>query len=127
MNLLLDTHVALWTWREPEKLSGSARVQIEDPGNEIWVSAAAAWEIALKWAAGKLDYVPERFGTMMQTSGFGHLAITAQHAIQSAALPRHHANPFDRMMIAQARCEALVLVTADRQISQYDVAIFPAR
>ena len=101
-----------------------ARALIEDERNELLLSAASSWEIALKWSIGKLDlperpdrYVPARLAASA-TSG---LAVSHAHALAVADLPRHHADPFDRLLVAQARAEGLTLITADRALGPYDV------
>lgn len=125
MKLLLDTHVWLWLQHAPERL-GPALPLAEDPGNELLLSAASAWEIAIKWQLGKLplpvppaDYLPDR----MSSSGVTALPITATHAVGVAALPAHHRDPFDRMLVAQASAESAVLVTGDRALAPYDVDV----
>ena len=124
MKLLLDTHAFLWSASDPEKLSKSARAAIEDPSNDVFVSAAVAWEIAIKHALGKLDlpsdpaiYVPARIRTL----GFKPLPIAQEHALAVCALPPHHQDPFDRIMVAQAQLEALIMVTSDASILKYAV------
>lgn len=119
--LLLDTHVFLW-WR-------TRAPQISDPVREaiatadvVYVSAASAWEAAIKVALGKLT-IPESFGTGVRDSDFDPLVITFAHAEAAATLPPHHGDPFDRLLVAQAIVEGLVLVTHDRQLEPYDVAI----
>lgn len=122
--LLLDTHAALWWWFEDPRLAASATAAVAE-ADRVYVSAASAWEIAIKHALGKLD-APEDVGTAIAESGFHALEITVPHALAAGALPRHHGDPFDRMLIAQARVERLALVTADRRFAEYQVAILPA-
>lgn len=88
------------------------------------VSAATAWEIAIKHALGRLDFPIERFVEFAQSMGFELLPITARHALAAGALPRHHEDPFDRMLIAQARTEGATLMTSDRKFPLYEVALF---
>lgn len=124
MRALLDTHVWLWLQTTPERLSGEALELVQDGSNELFLSAASAWEIAIKYALGKLPlpeppdrYVPSR----LATSGTTPLPVDLRHALHVAALPRHHRDPFDRLLVAQAQLEDLVLVTADGQFGPYEV------
>lgn len=125
MRLLLDTHVWLWVTTNDARLSQSAREAIEDRKNEVYVSAATAWEVAIKYRLGKLALpLPphEYVSTMMAREGFLPLAITIPHAAAVASLPDHHRDPFDRLLIAQALHENLVLVTVDPIVRSYAVA-----
>lgn len=124
MRLLLDTHAFLWAASTPEELNDKAREAIENPENEIFVSAAAAWEIVIKVGLGKLTvpgdpavWLPAR----VRSLGFTFLAIDASHAVAVGALPKIHADPFDRMMIAQAQCEGLIFATRDPENLKYPV------
>jgi PIN domain nuclease of toxin-antitoxin system len=117
--LLLDTHVFLWWRTNSERLSLSAREAIAT-ASIVFVSAASAWEAAIKIALGRLT-LPEPFGVGVDRSGFRRLAISFEHAEAAAALPRHHGDPFDRMLVAQARLEAVTLVTHDQMLAPYDV------
>jgi len=118
MNLLLDTHVLIW-WDEGRKLAGSARRAIEE-ADTVYVSAASAWEVAIKIGLGRLR--PSRtVQEAVEESGFLELPITFRHAERAAGLPAHHRDPFDRLLIAQADVEGLVLVTRDPVFGQYDV------
>lgn len=126
MRLLLDTHVWLWLQHVPERLGADALRDVEDPGNDVLLSAASSWEIAIKWALGKLplpappdQYVPDR----VLTSGVTPLPIQHRHALAVAQLPLHHRDPFDRLLVAQAREEAAVIVTGDRAFAAYDVEV----
>ena len=118
MRLLLDTHVLLWA------LVGDARLtatQAEAIGRgELHVSAATVWEVGIKRALGKLD-VPETVFEVARDRGCRALPISWSHAQAAAALPRHHADPFDRMLIAQARSEGLQLVSSDAALTPYEV------
>ncbi|GIW41931.1 MAG: twitching motility protein PilT [Candidatus Binatia bacterium] len=119
--LLLDTHVFLW-WRvNDRRLRKEARQAIAD-AEIVFVSAATAWEIAIKIALGRLR-IPEPVEAGVKKSGFEKLPIDFAHAESAARLPPHHADPFDRMLVAQAREEGLVLVTGDRRIGLYDVDV----
>lgn len=125
MRLLLDTHVLLWCLEEPPRLAAQARLAIESPENMVLVSAASVWEIAIKRALGKLD-APAHLREAMETTGFEPLAITHAHAEAAGALPRHHDDPFDRMLVAQAQLEGLNLVTRDERLARYEVALMRA-
>lgn len=121
MNLLLDTHVFLWWLGEPARLPEEARAAIADSGALVHVSAASAWEISIKRTLGRIDMRDEEFAYGMQESGFAELTITAEHGLAAGALPPHHRDPFDRMLVAQAMTEGLRLVTHDRAIAAYDI------
>jgi PIN domain nuclease of toxin-antitoxin system len=94
-----------------------------DPANDVLVSAVSAWEIAIKAALGRLSFPIDRLAGVLVTMGVQPLPISLTHAVAAGALPRHHDDPFDRMLVAQARLEDLVLVTEDAAIARYDVAI----
>jgi PIN domain nuclease of toxin-antitoxin system len=124
MRLLLDTHIFIWACETPGKLSARIRAAIAEPANDVLLSAASAWEIAIKTAVGRLRFPLDRMAEIVNEMGFAPLSMTMQHALEAGALPRHHDDPFDRMLIAQARQDGLTLVTLDRQIARYDVPIF---
>lgn len=119
--LLLDTHVFLWWRANDPRLQTHARETIAR-ASIVYVSAASAWEAAVKQALGRL-VLPAPFAAGVDESGFQRLAITFEHAAEAAGLPPHHGDPFDRMLIAQARLDGLTLVTHDRVIAAYDVAL----
>ena len=126
MRVLLDTQCWLWMQASPKRFSSSALRLIKDTENELLLSAASSWEIAIKTALGKLslpmppaDYVPDR----LRSSGVTGLPIEHIHALHVASLPLHHRDPFDRMLVAQAQLERLTILTADRQLAMYDVQI----
>lgn len=126
MRLLLDTHVLIWLRREPHRLSRYARELIADGGNDIFISAATAWEIAIKHQLGKLDFdtaVLEQFDAHVRDMGFEPLAITASHAIAGAQLPGAHRDPFDRVLAGQAIVERLALVSQDPGIASLGVPL----
>ncbi len=130
MRYLLDTHCWLWLQTEPERISASLLETMAVGSAEIYLSAASAWEIAIKYEAGRLSlpeppaiYVAES----MRRSGAVGLPISHLHALTAAALPPHHRDPFDRALVAQAQVEGLTLVTADAVLESYDVAIVRAR
>ena len=121
MRLLLDSHILLWWDHEIERLSVVQHEAIADRANEVFVSAAAAWELGIKRAKGKLEFsgsVKERLGRF----GFSELSISVAHAEEVARLPLLHGDPFDRILVAQARVEGLTLVTADAAVREYTVA-----
>ncbi|HEX4838792.1 MAG TPA: type II toxin-antitoxin system VapC family toxin [Solirubrobacteraceae bacterium] len=120
--LLADTHTLLW-WRASEsRLSASALEAMEDVRTPLFFSAASIWEIAIKRAKGKLD-VPDRLLDTMQQRGFAELPVSARHGLVAGGLPPHHGDPFDRMIVAQAQCQGLTVVTSDKQIAAYDVPV----
>jgi PIN domain nuclease of toxin-antitoxin system len=116
MNLLLDTHALLWWQTNDERLSNRARALIGDEMNEVFVSAASAWEIATKQRLGKLDEVPDaasRFAELVAADGFEHLPITYMHSLRAGGYQIAHRDPFDRILAAQSELEHLLLVTCD--------------
>ena len=123
--LLLDTHVLLWSLAEPAKLKDRARDEIEDPDNDVFISAITAWEISVKRAKGRL-VAPDDLAGIVEEKGFTHLPLTFHHAEQAGRLPMHHRDPFDRFLVAQARGEGLVLVTRDAWIPLYDIRTMAA-
>ncbi len=125
MNLLLDTHVLLWWLDANPTLSEKANSTIADGNNFVFVSAAAIWEIRIKQALGKLE-IPSNFRQVLDRQSFEMLAITAEHAHAVGDLPAHHRDPFDRMLIAQAKVERLTIVTRDTIIKQYKIPIIKA-
>ncbi len=127
MRYLVDTHVFLWLLAEPERL-GEGLGPLQDPGNEVLLSAASSWEIAIKAQLGRLDlpddprrYVPDR----MRSIGADPLPVEHSHALAVFELPPLHRDPFDRLLVAQARALRLRIVTADAQIARYDVETLP--
>lgn len=124
MKLLLDTHVFLWWLRDEPDLSGTARDAISDPANTCYLSLASCWELAIKSSVGKLKLKKpiERFvSEQMQQNGFLLLNIELRHVAKVEALPFHHRDPFDRLLIAQAKTERMTLVTADPALSAYGI------
>ena len=124
MRLLLDTHVWLWLVVSPERLTKQARSALADSANTLLLSAASVWEMAIKYRLGKLplpcpphEFVPMR----LVRDGVQALAIEHHHAAHVATLPERHRDPFDRLIVAQAQLEGLTLVTADAQLSGYEV------
>ncbi len=130
MRLLLDTHVLLWWLAASEKLGKQARSHIAEPESEVWVSAATAWEISIKVSLGRLhlEEPPEVcLPREMKLHRFRPLPIEHAHALAIRGLPAYHADPFDRMLVAQAQVENLTIVTADSIIARYGIAIVDAR
>jgi PIN domain nuclease of toxin-antitoxin system len=121
---LLDTHALLW-WLADEGLTAQAREAIADPANLVAVSAVSAWEISIKKALGKLE-APGDLEHQVQAGGFTSLPITIAHGIAAGQLVRHHDDPFDRVLIAQAIAEGLTIVTRDKRFGEYSVALLPA-
>jgi PIN domain nuclease of toxin-antitoxin system len=123
MGLLLDTHVVLWWLSDDPTLATELKDRL-DHEPDVYVSAATIWEVAIKQSIGKLkpDDLPER----VRDSGFRQMDITAEHGIAAARLPLLHRDPFDRMLIAQAKTEHLTLVTRDAEIAKYDLEILTA-
>lgn len=121
MNLLLDTHVALWAITDSPRLSLRARALIEEPSASIWVSAASVWEISIKHGLGRGEMPVSGQGalTFFREAGYRVLAIAAEHAAAVEGLPPHHQDPFDRILVAQARVEPMHLVTHDPEIAKY--------
>ena len=122
--LLLDTHVLLWALEDSQALSVDARRSIADTRNEVFVSAVSIWEMEIKRSLGKLR-APDNLADTVQEAGFAALPITLAHAEQAGMLPPHHRDPFDRMLVAQALAEGLVVVTDDALIPKYGVRTMP--
>jgi PIN domain nuclease of toxin-antitoxin system len=121
VKLLLDTHVFLWWRADDRRLGRVARAAIAD-ADVVFVSAATAWEAGIKVALGRLRF-PGTIEAGVEDSGFEPLPITLAHAERAARLPKHHGDPFDRMLVAQAQIEDLTIVTNDRALGAYDPAI----
>jgi PIN domain nuclease of toxin-antitoxin system len=119
VRLLLDTHAFLWWRLDAPELGAAAKEAIANDANEVFVSSAVAWEIVIKRALGRLEFAGSVDRAVGQ-EGFSHLAITLAHADEVAALPDLHRDPFDRMLVAQARVESLTLVTRDPSIRAYE-------
>ena len=124
---LLDTHVALWLGARPDRLPQRALDLFAEPANEIWVSAASIWETAIKHRRRKQDAVDavvsgSRLSELLLQSGVGLLPVTADHAAEVDHLPSIHGDPFDRILIAQARVEPMRLLTVDPELPKYGEA-----
>lgn len=120
MKILLDTHVLLWWLADDPLLSRKARSLIIDKKNIVFISAATTWEMMIKKALGKLE-APDDIVEMIKDNQFKDLPITLAHTVAIRDLPKHHHDPFDRMLVAQAKSESLTLITADEKLTAYDV------
>lgn len=123
MKLLLDGHAFLWWLVEDPKLGAVARKAVADPASLVHVSAATVWELSIKAVLGKLDLDGADLVEEIEANDFVELPMTARHSFAAASLPRHHDDPFDRMLIAQAQMEGLTVVTKDSAFRDYGVAI----
>ena len=125
MKLLLDTHIILWVAGQPEKLSESARTLLTSSKNMLFFSAASIWEIVIKLSLGKKDFKvdPYRLRKMLIVHGYNELPVTAEHALKVNSLPLLHKDPFDRLLLAQARAEGMLLLTVDTSVSQYQESV----
>lgn len=126
MKLLLDTQVWLWSLVSPERLSSTAAGLLADTDNELFLSAASCWEIAIKYQLGKLvlPEEPEPFiGSRLLRDGIRGLPVTIQHASRVSRLPLHHRDPFDRLLISQTQSEGLILVSADPVFARYGIEL----
>ena len=121
MKLLLDTHLLLWAAGSPARLSETARLLLEDQQNQLLFSAASLWEIVIKRGLGRSDFQVDarvlRRGLL--DNGYEELAITSEHAVAIDSLPAIHKDPFDRLLVAQATVEGIILLTADALVAQY--------
>jgi PIN domain nuclease of toxin-antitoxin system len=121
VKLLLDTQLVLWAAGQPDRLSIDARALLEAPDNELLFSAASIWEITIKNALGREDFhvEPRVLRRGLLDNGYLELPITSQHAVSVDGLPALHRDPFDRLLVAQAQSEGIMLITADVQVAQY--------
>lgn len=128
MKLLLDTHVLLWAANDPQRLSETTRTLLLEPANTLYFSAVSLWEIVIKRGLGRSDFIvdPHRLRRLLLANGYNELAVNSEHVLQVDRLPLLHKDPFDRLLIAQAQTEALLLVTVDRMVLQYQDAILSA-
>lgn len=125
MRLLLDSHVVVWWSVFPDRLRAGTRDALISPHNEIFISAASVWELNLKIERRKLA-LPGDYAARLLADGLEELPVTIAHAARTALLPPLHRDPFDRLLIAQALVEGLMLVTSDREIVRYDVPVLDA-
>jgi PIN domain nuclease of toxin-antitoxin system len=123
MRLLLDTHALLWWVMDDARLPVGLDSVLTEPENQVYVSAATGWEISIKASLGKLDPGPlgQGLAEAIEGQGFLPLPITLEHAARAGAMPPHHMDPFDRMLVAQAQAENLHLVSSDRTLERYGV------
>ena len=121
MSLLLDTHVILWWLTDDAALSDEMKTRLDDEP-DVYVSPASLWEVTIKQSIGKLSE-PIDLAEEIGNSGFRELPVTVRHAIVAGRLPLIHRDPFDRMLVAQAQCEAMTLASRDPHIQRYDVAL----
>ena len=121
MNFLLDTHLLLWAASAPERLSAKARSLLLATDSRLIFSAASLWEIAIKRTLGRADFNvdPRRLWRMLLVNGYTELAVNGEHAIAVNDLPPLHKDPFDRILVAQARVEGIVLLTVDKAVARY--------
>lgn len=121
MNLLLDTHLLLWAAGEPERLSTQARNLMLDPSNQLVFSSASLWEVSIKNQLDRTDFNvdPRRLWRLLLANGYRELRVSSEHAIALSDLPRIHGDPFDRILVAQARVEGLLLLTVDKTVARY--------
>jgi PIN domain nuclease of toxin-antitoxin system len=129
LTYLLDTHVWLWMLGDPQRIRPELEAELRDGRTRLLLSAASSWEIAIKWAAGRLTlpeppavYVPSR----MRRTNVEALPVAHSHALQVATLAPHHRDPFDRLLVAQAQVEGVPLVTVDDAFARYDVEVVRA-
>lgn len=123
MRLLLDTHMFVWMVGEPERLPAAAAAAVVDPDNDVYLSAVSVWEIAIKRALGRLPFPLERLDAVLAEMGVDILDLGAAHAVVAGELPRHHDDPFDRALVAQAKVEGLTLVSVDQMVARYGVPV----
>lgn len=125
MKLLLDTHILLWVAGQPEKLTESAHTLLTTPENSLFFSAASIWEIVIKLGLGREDFKvdPYRLRKMLAVNGYTELPVTAEHALRVDSLPPLHKDPFDRLLLAQARSEGMLFLTHDASVAQYQESV----
>jgi PIN domain nuclease of toxin-antitoxin system len=124
-SILLDTHVLLWWLDRPERVRPGAAAAIRDPANRVLASAASAWEIAIKRALGRLS-APDDLEQALNAARIDQLPIRVRHGLAAGDLPKHHADPFDRMLVAQAMAEGLTIATRDPSFRPYEVLLLDA-
>jgi PIN domain nuclease of toxin-antitoxin system len=123
VRILLDTHIYVWWLANDRRLPVAADAIIMDSANEVFVSAASIWEVSIKSALGQIEVDPNELVESIQTCGFKELHISSRHAVETAKLPRHHRDPFDRLLVAQSLVEPAHLLTHDRQLTAYGETI----
>lgn len=120
MNVLLDTHIVLWWLDDDDRLGKGHRDVLKDKNHLCFVSAASIWEISIKMGLGKIE-MPAHYLTVLKKQGFHELPVTWQHTHHVSSLPAYHKDPFDRLLIAQAQVESLVLLTVDDMVKSYPI------
>jgi PIN domain nuclease of toxin-antitoxin system len=125
LKLLLDTHVMLWALSDPGQLSARARSAIASEENEVFVSVVSPWEIAIKKSRDRIE-TPDDLDRGLESSRFKLLPVLLRHTEAIESMPHHHRDPFDRMLVAQAIVDGMILVTADRKLTHYAAALLPA-
>jgi PIN domain nuclease of toxin-antitoxin system len=125
VKLLLDTHILLWAAGDPERLSDSARTLLTAPENSLFFSVASLWEMVIKRGLGRHDFKvnPRRLREMLVAHGYSELTVCAEHVLAMESLPPIHKDPFDRLLLAQARTEGMILLTVDASVSQYKESV----
>ena len=126
MILLLDTHTMLWMLYEPNKLSARVRALLADPTNNLLVSICSLWELTIKIGIGKMEIPSSNIPALLrnlESFGVGLLPVIPTHLLALQQLPRHHRDPFDRILIAQAKAESIPLVSKDEDIQEYDLEL----
>ncbi len=125
MKLLLDTHIVLWAAGQPEKLSESARTLLTTPENALFFSVASMWEIVIKRGLGRDDFKvnSRRLRKMLIANGYNELSVDAEHVFTVETLPLRHKDPFDRLLLAQAKTEGMLLLTVDASVLQYQESV----
>jgi len=128
MNLLLDTHVLLWAAIDPTRLSARASSLILDPANSLYFSVASLWEVAIKSSLGRADFAvdPAELRLSLVSNEYNEVQIEAAHVLRLATLPPLHADPFDRILLAQAMAEGFVLLTQDAKVLDYGGPVWAA-
>lgn len=121
MKLLLDTQILLWVAGQPERLPEAARRLLSSRENELFFSAASIWEVGIKKSLGRDDFLvePQSLRDALIAEGFIELPITSEHGVRVASLPRLHKDPFDRILLAQALTEGMILITTDERLAKY--------
>ena len=125
MKVLLDTHILLWWLADDRRLSKMARTVIADPANELFVSVVSLWELVIKTASGKLKVSLAEVSAVLKEGDYSVLPVHERHVLSLAGLPPHHADPFDRMLMAQALADSLRLLTQDRVLARYGAPVLP--
>jgi PIN domain nuclease of toxin-antitoxin system len=123
LRLLLDTHALLWVISAPQRLPTMMRQAVQAAENDVYASLASAWEIGIKVGVGKLVFDVASLEEALVRTGIQTLTVGLDHVAKVARLPHHHRDPFDRMLVAQAMCESMTLVSRDRELAKYGVKL----